>query len=62
MATEEPAFYGVRQTDTFEVRSYAPLIVAETVVEGDWSDASFKAFGASRATSLGATSSAPKSP
>ncbi len=44
MATEEPAFTVVRQTDTFEVRSYAPLIVAETVVEGDWSDASSQGF------------------
>lgn len=44
MATEEPAFSVVREVDGFEVRQYAPVIVAETVVDGDWGDASSQGF------------------
>jgi hypothetical protein len=37
-ATEEPAFETLRQSGDYELRRYAPMIVAETFVEGDlWS-------------------------
>ena len=44
MATEEPAFTIVQHTEAFDVRRYAPVIVAETTVEGDWGDASNQGF------------------
>jgi hypothetical protein len=44
MATEEPKFESLRKEDNFEVRRYAPLIVAETVVEGDMDSASRRGF------------------
>jgi hypothetical protein len=44
MATEEPAFTVVIDDDAFQVRQYPPLIVAETHVDGDRSDASGAGF------------------
>lgn len=44
MAVEEPKFETVLQETKFEVRQYAPLIVAETWVDGDMSAASGKGF------------------
>ena len=44
MAVEEPKFESVVQDAKFEVRQYAPLIVAETWVDGDMDAASSKGF------------------
>ena len=44
MAIEEPKFETVVQEAKYEVRQYAPLIVAETWVEGDMDAASGKGF------------------
>ena len=44
MATERPSFTVLKQYDTFEVREYPPLLVAETVVEGSRDDASTAGF------------------
>jgi hypothetical protein len=44
MATEEPKFELLHQEDNFEVRRYAPLIVAETVVDGDMDSATSSGF------------------
>lgn len=44
MAYEEPEYRVVRETDAFELREYAPYIVAETVVEGDYRSSGNKAF------------------
>ncbi len=42
----EEARYEVRVADgDFEIRDYAPMVVAETVVSGDWNSAGSKAFG-----------------
>jgi hypothetical protein len=43
-AIEEPAFEVVESTDVYEVRRYAPYIVAETTVNGDFGSAGGKAF------------------
>jgi hypothetical protein len=63
MAIEEPLFTVVEKDDRFELRDYAPMIVAETVVDGDMSTASnrgFRAiagyiFGGNRSVSGGAS-------
>ena len=44
MAIEEATYDVIKQDNTFEVRDYAPHIVAETVVDGDLEDAGSKAF------------------
>jgi hypothetical protein len=44
MAVEEPAFATEKQDGNFELRLYAPMIVAETVVEGSLGDASNSGF------------------
>jgi hypothetical protein len=41
---EEPKFRVVVADGNFEIRQYAPVIVAETVVEGDWSVAGNAGF------------------
>lgn len=44
MAIEEPK-YDVIQTDgSFEIRKYAPILIAETFVDGDMDEASSKGF------------------
>jgi hypothetical protein len=45
MAIEEAAFEVVKRDGDFEIRAYAPHIVAETLVEGTLEDAGNKAFG-----------------
>jgi len=44
MAIEEPAFKVISKAGSFEVRQYAPMLVAETVVEGDMDEASNRGF------------------
>ena len=44
MAIEEPKFETVQREAKFEVRQYAPFIVAETWVEGDMDTASNRGF------------------
>jgi len=44
MATEEAKYTVVLEQQSFELRSYAPHILAETVVDGDFEDAGSKAF------------------
>lgn len=45
MATEEAEYTVVLKDQDFEVRDYAPHILAETVVDGKFSNAGNKAFG-----------------
>jgi len=44
MATEEPSYQLTLQAEPFEVRQYAPLIVAQVEVPGDLSEASSAGF------------------
>ncbi|NNL65729.1 MAG: heme-binding protein, partial [Myxococcales bacterium] len=44
MAYEEPAYTVVEEFEDFEIREYAPQLVAETTVEGDFDDAGSQAF------------------
>ena len=44
MAVEEPKFELIAQDGSFEMRRYAPIIIAETWVEGDMDAASSKGF------------------
>ena len=44
MAIEEPSFKVISKTGTFEIRQYAPMLVAETTVEGDMDEASNRGF------------------
>ena len=44
MAIEEPSFKVISKSGTFELRQYAPMLVAETVVDGDMDDASSTGF------------------
>jgi len=44
MATEEAAYNVIQKDNKFEIRNYAPRIIAETVVEGDLEGAGNKAF------------------
>ena len=44
MATEEPKFESLRKEDNLEIRRYAPVIVAETLVDGDMDSASNRGF------------------
>ncbi len=44
MATEEPKYTVIEKETPFEVRSYAPMIVAEVQVEGDLDEASSQGF------------------
>jgi hypothetical protein len=44
MAIEEAKYEMVKKDNKFEIRDYAPHILAETVVEGDLKDAGNKAF------------------
>ena len=44
MALETAAYKVVQKDDKFEIREYAPQILAETTVEGDFEEAGNKAF------------------
>jgi hypothetical protein len=44
MATEEPKFTLLEKDQAFELRAYAPKIIAEVVVDGDMREASSKGF------------------
>ena len=44
MATEEPKYAVVQAQAPFEVRRYAPTLIAEVVVDGDMDEASSKGF------------------
>lgn len=44
MAIEEPSFKVISKSGTFEIRQYAPMLVAETTVEGDMDEASNRGF------------------
>ncbi|MEY4490353.1 MAG: hypothetical protein RLY41_159, partial [Pseudomonadota bacterium] len=44
MAIEEPKYEVLQSDDTYEVRQYAPILIAETIVEGDMDEASNKGF------------------
>jgi hypothetical protein len=44
MALEEPKYTVIESAPPFELRQYAPMIVAEVTVEGDMSDAGSKGF------------------
>lgn len=44
MATEEPKYTVLETEPPFEIRSYAPMIVAEVQVEGDLDEASSQGF------------------
>ncbi len=44
MAIEEAAYNVLRKENNFEIRDYAPHILAETIVEGDLEEAGNKAF------------------
>ena len=44
MATEEPEFTLISQENSIEIREYQPKIIARVEVEGEFDDASSKAF------------------
>ena len=44
MAIEEPKFESLRKEDKVEIRRYGPVIVAETIVDGDMDSASNRGF------------------
>ena len=44
MATEEPSYRATLEAEPFEIRQYAPLIVAQVEVPGDLSEASSAGF------------------
>ena len=44
MATEEPKYAVLEKESPFEIRSYAPMIVAEVQVDGDLDEASSQGF------------------
>ena len=44
MALEEPKYEVIQADGNFEIRKYAPLLVAETLIDGDMDEASNKGF------------------
>ena len=44
MAIEEPKYEVIQTDGTFEIRKYAPILIAETFVDGDMDEASNKGF------------------
>lgn len=59
MATEEPKFEILRADAKIEIRRYAPLIVAETLVDGDMEAPPVPGFAGSPTTSLATTHALP---
>ena len=44
MAIEEPKYEIIQADGNFEIRKYAPILIAETLIEGDMDEASNKGF------------------
>ena len=44
MAIEEPKFQVLQVDGSFEIRQYAPILIAETLIDGDMDEASNKGF------------------
>jgi hypothetical protein len=44
MAIEEPKYEVIQTDGAFEIRKYAPILIAETMVDGDMDEASNKGF------------------
>ncbi len=44
MAIEEPSYEVIEKSEEFEIRQYAPMIVAEVMVDGDMTTASSRGF------------------
>jgi len=44
MAIEEPKYEVIQADGSFEIRKYAPILIAETFVDGDMDEASSKGF------------------
>ena len=44
MATEEPEFSIIYKKDNFEIREYAPKIIAQIKISGNFDEASSKGF------------------
>jgi len=44
MAIEEPKYEVIQTDGSFEIRKYTPILLAETVVDGDMDEASTKGF------------------
>lgn len=44
MAIEEPSYEVIESDGVFEIRRYAPMMIAETIVDGDMDEASNKGF------------------
>lgn len=44
MAIEEPKYSVIEKTEPFELRQYAPMVIAEVKVDGDMDDASSQGF------------------
>jgi hypothetical protein len=61
MAIEEPGFKLLEKDGSFELREYAPYVVAETRVEADFDDAAASPSSACSATSAATTSRSRKS-
>ena len=62
MAIEEAAYKVLKTDDKFEIREYAPHVLAETIVDGDLEEAGNKASGGSSTTSPEPTGRAPRWP
>ncbi len=44
MAIEEPSYTIISKTESYEIRKYGPILVAETKVDGDFENAGNQAF------------------
>ena len=44
MALEEPKYEVIQADGNFEIRKYAPFLIAETLIDGDMDEASNKGF------------------